>query len=134
MSKFIFHLDPGIYQDLQRLQNADVTGALDAGTKMLATYTRQDGEAMGVRRYGDLLDSMVTKGPYHEGASVAFYVTYEGTHPGSYEKNGDPSRNGAVAFYNEYGARGRPKRPFNQRAVEAHETEIVQEIEDNLYK
>lgn len=110
-----------------------MTRALEAGSKALAAYTRQEAEAMGVRRTGQMLDAMTTVGPYHEGGTMAFYVTYEGDHTNSGNRKHIP-RNGAVALYNERGARGRPKRPFNQRAVEAHETEIVQEIEDNLYK
>lgn len=136
MASFDFQIDPALYADLLKLEQADIDGGLKAGADLLAAYTVQEGKRMGVLRTGKTLSAVTTKGPYGRGDNKYFYVTYDGIHHyyNSRKKGGlAESRNGEVAFVNEYGARGRPARPFNRAAVEGHESEITREMENAIF-
>ena len=105
----------------------NVEAAVEAGAKLLKTYTYNKGRAMGVKRTGDTLGALTVKAPKKGADGWECYVTYTG-------RNRKGNRNAEVAFINEYGKRHQPARAFNRLAVETGEQAIVQRMGDVLLK
>lgn len=110
----------------------DIEAAVEAGAKLLKTYTYNKGRSMGVWRTGQtgeghVLDAITVKAPKRGTDGWVCYVTYTGIK----RKN---TRNAEVAFINEYGKRKQPARAFNRLALENGEAAIIQRMEDILTK
>lgn len=105
----------------------DIEAAVEAGAKLLKTYTYNKGRSMGVWRTGQTLGAITVKAPKRGTDGWVCYVTYDG-------RNHKGNRNAEVAFINEYGKRKQPARAFNRLALENGEAAIIQRMEDILTK
>ena len=110
-----------------RADTKDIEAAVEAGAKLLKTYTYNKGRSMGVWRTRQTLGAITVKAPKRGTDGWVCYVTYDG-------RNRKGNRNAEVAFINEYGKRKQPARAFNRLAVENGEAAIIQRMENILTK
>lgn len=123
MARMTFSIASKSYFDkLSAAAPTRIKNAVKSGTDLLATFTEDEARSLGVDDTGDTIRSIQVKGPYNRSGTITGVVTYQGIH------SGNPRRNAEVAFVNEYGARGRPARPFNRRAIELHEDAVVERM------
>lgn len=95
--------------------NAILTEQADA----VISEIRRTGEAMGVHRTGQTLDSLKSTGVKKTKNGHEVKVEFAG-------KNRAGEKNVTVAFINEYGKTNQPARPFVSTAVEAVEPRTME--------
>ena len=119
----------------------DLKKAVDAGGAVARIYIAQEARETFNRNYdadharGTTAAGTTLKRAAKRADGYAAYVTFNGTRADGW--CGTVRRVAEVAFVNEYGAPGKrpgghPARPFIQKAIDKHESEIVEAIENAL--
>lgn len=126
MPKITFEIShKELFEKMTRGTDDAIRRGVNAGAKLLATYTKNYGRSMW-------------RGPYATGTTIAALtveqksntkavLTYNG-------ENRRGVRNAEVAFINEYGKRGQAARPVNRAALDDNEEAIWQRIADEFFK
>lgn len=129
MARLTIH---GTGPDMDRLLKAtdqQLEAAVESGARLLKVYISNNGRSMLAGPYGtgDTVGSLTLEKPKRAADGVSCQINFDGTHA-----HGNPRRNAEVAFVNEYGARGRPARPFIRNAIENNEDAIIERMAESL--
>ena len=99
--------------------------ALDAMAAVAVEEIRDTGLTMGVRDDDSdvhILDHIITKRAKKTDDGGRKRISFDGTR----RRGNTDTRNGEIAFINEYGKRGQPARPFMRTALEQN-AELISE-------
>lgn len=114
-----------LFDEMLRGADEDIRRGVKAGADLLASYTQDYARRMWNGRYatGTTAASLRVK----QKEATRAVLTYDGD-------NRRGTRNGEVAFLNEYGKRGVAARAANRLALDDHEDVIVQRMADEIFK
>lgn len=108
---------------------------LNAEADVIEPEIEENARTMLSGRYstGMTADALIRKAPYNSTAPSTegrrqIELSYKDIRHDKYHKKG--TRNGEIAFVNEYGARGIPARPFIQAAIDKKEKQAFDEAEN----
>lgn len=113
-----------IFNDLKEVPESVMDESLTAMAKVGAEKIKQHGESMGIRDSESsvhILDKI--KVQKFKKTETGGYVDV--IFSGSRTRNGKKTKNTAIAFWNEYGTKEQPARPFVREAIEADGDEIA---------
>lgn len=113
-----------LFRDLSKIPDNVMTDSLNAMAKVGEQLVRSSGEAMGVRDPDSsvhILDHITHSKPKRTDGGGYCEVTFSG----SRTRGKTTTKNSAIAFFNEYGKRGQPARPFIRTAAEQGADQIA---------